>query len=853
MKKYLLILVIFALISHMNLYSQVSYSQNWNAAANTASWSTNWSSTTTTPCEGSRSVRRNIYTVGTQGAFLSPLLGTSNGGIISMSFVYKIINWTGGGATPATFGSIEVQYGGSSTGPWTTAYTINSSNHNPSTSCALINVSFTPAAGNLFVRFNCIYGEGDYYTYFDDVIISQGAPPSCIVPTALAVSNITTTSATIGWTAPSPAPANGYQWEVRTSGAGGSGAEGLAASGSTAAGVVTANVSGLASGTNYNLYVRSNCGGGDFSGWAGPQTFATPCEPVVLVSEGFENATFPPTCWSLTLAGTSSWLRTTLASGFGSGTASIIANFYSISSAAPFEIITPPFNIANARLSFDHAYATYVDEVDKLKIFYSTNGGSTYTELVELNGGLTGSLNTAGASSSGFIPTAGQWASKFYDLPAGANMDKFQAISAWGNNLFIDNIKISQPLPIDLKLLSISQASGINPTAPLMNSLLTGKSALQVPQFLALDPNESGTATSASGQTELFQNDNTRSPQQLNEINLDFIVDNIGLNPSAYTLNWTVEGVAQSPFVGSVVSPDAQAIGQLSYTPTARGTFMASGTLSVPGDGDVTNNSNQTRVRVYPNQFARTTYDNGTNVPTTFFGYNSLTTATIAAVRFTTPNNFTKLAGVDFFARTEDATTGTFTVEVRAAGTTTTAPGPVFYTKTYTNATFFSANGDLLHFAFDDDFPSLGPNSDYWITITTPLGILYPAGAQAVTTGRSFVSNTGTTWSALISNSINYAWMMRSVHVEGTPHPPCPVPAQPTTLALTPQTTSIGGTFVSAVGTTGHIVVRTSIPALSEAPQNGSVYNTTTNSTIGNGTVVFVSTVTTTFSNTGLT
>jgi len=42
-------------------------------------------------------------------------------------------------------------------------------------------------------------------------------PPSCIAPTALTSSSVTTTSPTISWTASSPVPSSGYQYYVSTS------------------------------------------------------------------------------------------------------------------------------------------------------------------------------------------------------------------------------------------------------------------------------------------------------------------------------------------------------------------------------------------------------------------------------------------------------------------------------------------------------------------------------------------------------------------------------------------------------------------------------------------------------------
>ncbi|MFM1771666.1 MAG: putative adhesin [Bacteroidota bacterium] len=103
-------------------------------------------------------------------------------------------------------------------------------------------------------------------------------PPACAVPTGLTSSAITSTSATISWTAASPAPASGYQYYYSTSAT--APTAGTTPSGSTAAGVVTANITGLTANTTYYFWVRSNCGGSGTSTWAGSSTFFTGyCQP----------------------------------------------------------------------------------------------------------------------------------------------------------------------------------------------------------------------------------------------------------------------------------------------------------------------------------------------------------------------------------------------------------------------------------------------------------------------------------------------------------------------------------------------------------------------------------------------
>jgi len=141
---------------------------------------------------------------------------------------------------------------------------------------------------------------GSYGTYptvglfLSDISNSNCAPPSCLSPTALTPSNIALTSATINWTASASAPSGGYEWEVRTSGAGGSGATGLTTSGSVAAGVLTANATGLSANTTYQYYVRSNCGAAVFSTWATSSFFTGYCQ-VSVGSTGDYISTFSTT------------------------------------------------------------------------------------------------------------------------------------------------------------------------------------------------------------------------------------------------------------------------------------------------------------------------------------------------------------------------------------------------------------------------------------------------------------------------------------------------------------------------------------------------------------------------------
>ncbi|MFN3754573.1 GEVED domain-containing protein [Flavobacterium sp.] len=125
-------------------------------------------------------------------------------------------------------------------------------------------------ANNNTMAFNGTTVPSDGLTY-------TWTPPTCIAPSGLTSGNITLNSATISWTASVSVPANGYEYEVRTSGTAGSGATGLFTSGTTNG--LTLPLSGLSANTAYTYYVRADCGSGDYSTWASASLYTGHCIP----------------------------------------------------------------------------------------------------------------------------------------------------------------------------------------------------------------------------------------------------------------------------------------------------------------------------------------------------------------------------------------------------------------------------------------------------------------------------------------------------------------------------------------------------------------------------------------------
>lgn len=173
--------------------------------------------------------------------------------------------------------------------------------------------------------------------------------------------------------------------------------------------------------------------------------------------QDMENPAFPPAGWSVQNTSGHDMSRTTYCSGYGTGSASIIVDFFDYSSGN-FELISPtlPVTTANDSLVFDHAYCTATTQNDNLVIYTSSNNGSAWNLLITLNGGSSGPLVTATPRWSLFVPTSTQWATKGYLLPVGTNKVKFTANTAFGNSLYLDNIRIGSRYTNDVGVNSIS-------------------------------------------------------------------------------------------------------------------------------------------------------------------------------------------------------------------------------------------------------------------------------------------------------------------------------------------------------------------------------------------------------------
>ena len=159
--------------------------------------------------------------------------------------------------------NVEV-YNGSS---WVNILSGTTDTNNPQLESIDITADLNGAT-NAQVRFRWV-GDYSFYWIVDNVSVVD---KTCLEPTNLATSNITTTTADLSWDAEATAT-SGYDWVIVADGDDPDVGPFI----DSANGVMGTSVSasGLSAGTDYDAYVRSDCGGGDKSDWSGAEDFST--------------------------------------------------------------------------------------------------------------------------------------------------------------------------------------------------------------------------------------------------------------------------------------------------------------------------------------------------------------------------------------------------------------------------------------------------------------------------------------------------------------------------------------------------------------------------------------------------
>jgi hypothetical protein len=252
--------------------------------------------------------------------------------------------------------------------------------------------------------------------------------PTCFYPTALTANSVTTTSASLAWTA----GGSETTWNVQY------GVTGFVlGSGTIVNGVANPYpVSGLTSNTAYQYYVQANCSATLSSQWEGPYSFSTSCSAsAVPYTENFESAIVPaiPNCTAVVNAGNgNTWkVSNNPSSNFINKT---LEYSYSFLNAADTWFFTRGVNLV-AGTSYRIAYDYGNDSdfyTEKLIVAYGTNPNvasmtNSIADYPTLDTGVKQSATTD------FIPTT-----------SGIYYFGFRAYStANQSSLYVDNISVN--------------------------------------------------------------------------------------------------------------------------------------------------------------------------------------------------------------------------------------------------------------------------------------------------------------------------------------------------------------------------------------------------------------------------
>ena len=258
------------------------------------------------------------------------------------------------------------------------------------------------------------YGHG---VYLDDVVIKPA--PTCGIP-SISVDGLTATI-----TSGEPGTPASYELMI---------GEQTAIVTTTTVDLSTEFI--LESSTTYQVSVRTNCGGEDYSDWSMPASFTTPCMPVDLpFVEEFESTTFPPVCWTrykVSGNGNSEWNTTTTHHNGSRG-----AYIPDQSSTTLHNLVTPKINIpaSGAILKFwvkrENNYLT--KEQEGIKVLYGANeDGTGATELIHIHR----------PYSKEPVEAAAGWYEYSVIIPEGQHHVIFQGINEYGGATYMDDINI---------------------------------------------------------------------------------------------------------------------------------------------------------------------------------------------------------------------------------------------------------------------------------------------------------------------------------------------------------------------------------------------------------------------------
>ncbi len=421
---------------------------------------------------------------GTHYAFVE----TSTGGPDSASMVSPAIDLAAASqnvelsfwlhAYGADIGVLKVGVSTSATGPFTNLFTygpgqLQTDELDPWQN---IGVNLDAYLGQtIYVEFRYIRGasfEGDLAID----LVEVKSCLSCLTPSALAATNIASTTADITWT--SGASNLGSTIEYGPNGfTPGTGTILTSTTG-------TVSLTGLSPITQYQVYVTDSCGLGDISSTAGPISFTTACGAIIPPSlEDFSAGWTPNACWDEGDGGTPATGPSALGAGGWSTdgfanngtTGAVKINLYNTGDED--WMLSPQYDLgtgANLQVEFDFGVYAWnstspasLGSDDEVQLLISTDFGATWMNLATYNNtyvtALGGNHEVASLSSYTGIVQFAIWASE-------GTVDDPE-----DNDIFVDNFEV-RVTPSCFASSALTLISSTNNSADLTWTAGTGTS-----------------------------------------------------------------------------------------------------------------------------------------------------------------------------------------------------------------------------------------------------------------------------------------------------------------------------------------------------------------------------------------
>lgn len=326
------------------------------------------------------------------------------------------------------------------------------------TTRSIPNLPVTAGQTYYIVISNWDAGDMDYTINITGTQIAD--PPTCPQPNNLETNNITDSSAELSWTENGTATTWDIEW----------GLYGFIPTGTPTISGVTANhypLTELVGSTQYQFYVRSDCGGGDVSFWTGPFSFTTTQIPATLpYIEDFEGTIE----WTLVNGTqTNQWFVDTATNNGGSKSL-YVSNDEGVS------------NVYGHTTSTVHAYRDIAIPADaelvNLRFDWKAGGESTYdyirvwvvpTTYIPVAGTQTSAANSSGVQFGGYFNLNTTFTTANFEIPAiDYQGQTVRLIFEWRNDGgsgvtdpagAIDNVEVTVAtcsIPTELSLIDVT-------------------------------------------------------------------------------------------------------------------------------------------------------------------------------------------------------------------------------------------------------------------------------------------------------------------------------------------------------------------------------------------------------------